>query len=136
MTQYSMSFDQRSLAAITQFAGFPILLSDEVQNAMSQGGDTILQEAQSNAITYFANPSGELSGSITKSESPYEIIVGSDAPHAHRRDQGFAGADSLGRVYNDPPYLFMSNALTDNEQAVMSLIEGAVSSALSKLGGA
>ncbi len=112
-----------------------VLLSEEVQTEMNQGGDIILQEAQSNAYSYFANPSGALSGSITRSESPYEIIITSDAPHAHRRNDGFVGADSLGRVYNDPPYYFMSDALSHNQQQVLQMIETGVSNALAKLAG-
>jgi hypothetical protein len=137
MTQYSLSFDQKSLSEIAAFAGFPVLLSNEVQNAMSQGGDLILASAQQNATAYFANPTGQLASSLSKlSLSPYEIIISSDSPYAHRRDQGFSGTDSMGRTYNDPPYLFMTNALSENEQAVLQIIDNGVSTALTRLGGA
>jgi hypothetical protein len=137
MSDYQLSFDQKSLSEIAQFAGFPVLLSSGVQQAMDEGGDILVAAVEENAMSYFENPTGNLrdhTGRLTP--SPYEVIITNDAPHAHRRDQGFVGADSLGRIYNDPPYLFMTDALTQKQQQVLQLIDAAASNALAKLGGA
>lgn len=131
---FSMSFDPRSIAEIAQLASFPVLLSSEVQSAMQQSGALLAQAAQDQTWQVFANPTGTLASTIMPlSQSPYEIIVSTDSPYGRRRELGFVGADSLGRTYNDPPYHYMTNALNENQQRVLQLIDQAVNNALSKL---
>lgn len=38
-------------------------------------------------------------------------IIGTNAPQARRLEFGFVGADSLGRIYNQPPYPHFGPAL-------------------------
>lgn len=48
---------------------------------------------------------GQYVASIHKvAQSTYAVTVGTDAPQALRLEYGFAGQDSLGRVYGQPPY--------------------------------
>lgn len=124
---FDASFDQRSLAEIAQLYGLSILHEPEVQAALSQAADLLVQAAQDNTWAVFANPSGQLASTLMKIQrSQNEIEVGSDSPYAHRRNDGFVGTDSLGRSYNDPPYYYLTNALNDNNQAVLLLVEGGI----------
>jgi hypothetical protein len=41
--------------------------------------------------------------------------VGTNAPQGLRLENGFVGADSLGRVYNQPPYPHFSPAAVQTE---------------------
>lgn len=132
---FSLSFSPQSLKEITAFAGFPALLSSEVQSAMSEGGTLLANAAIANTWSTFKNPSGELASTIAPlKQTPYEIMVGADTPYAHRREYGFKGPDSLGRMFpNDPAAHYMTNALNDNQQAVLQLIDDAVDRALTRL---
>jgi hypothetical protein len=129
MSILDMSLAPASLTEIAQFAGISTLLQPEVQHAMEQGSDIII--AASRANMNWKNPSGDLESSMRRmSETPYEIVAGSDLPYARRREQGFDGADSLGRVYHDVGAFFLSSAMEDNEQQVLTLIENAVNKTL------
>jgi hypothetical protein len=135
MAEFSLSFSPESIAEIARFATFPVLLSNEVQSAMQQGGD-LLVPAIRGAMNW-QNPTGALEESIHPiTDSPYEIQIGSDLPYARRRNWGFSGqADSLGRYYaNDPGMYFMENGMQSQQQAVLQLIDAAVNRALAKLG--
>lgn len=129
MSILDMSFSPQSLAEIAQFAGISTLLQPEVQQALEQGSDIIIQASQQNMN--WKNPSGDLEESMQRiSESPYEIIIGSDLPYARRREEGFDGADSLGRVYHDPGAFFLTSAMDESEQQVLQLIGQAVNHTL------
>lgn len=129
MSVLDISFTPESLSEIARFAGIPMLISQEVQQAMERGSDILIQSAQGNM--HWKNPTGALESSIRRmSESPYEIIVGSDLPYAARREYGFHGADSLGRVYNDEGAFFLTQAMNDNEQQILILIDQAVEKAM------
>lgn len=129
MSMLDISFTPQSIAEIAKFAGMPVLISKEVQAAMERGADILIQSAQGNM--HWKNPTGALEGSIRRmSDSPYEIIVGSDLPYAARREFGFHGADSLGRIYNDEGAFFLTQAMNDNEQSILILIDQAVEQAM------
>lgn len=137
MADFIMAFDQHSLKEIAQFAGFPILLSPEMQVAMGQGGGIIVQAAQANADERFANPTGQLRDAIVPLlNSPYELQIQVQVPYGRRRDLGFSGADSLGRVYNDPPFAYLTDATTDTSQQVLQGFDDALNRAVSRIGGA
>lgn len=136
---FSMSFDPQSLKEIAQFAGFPVLLSEEVQQAEQELGDLIIQKTHDNAMSRFATntPGGLADSFFNLEQSPYELEVGSDKPYAHRLDAGFDGADSLGRVYHNDPTLFFSDAITEVETSGegMEILQAAVYKALDRMGG-
>jgi hypothetical protein len=134
--EFSISFDQRSLSEIAQLQGFDVLLAPETQEAMGKGGDLLVDASVANTWARFQKPSGYLASTLHKIvTSPYEIQIGSDAPHAHRREFSFKGPDSLGRYFpNDPSAFYMTDAMNDNAQDVLKLIDNGVENALGRLG--
>src|SRR5581483_8963637 len=135
---FSLSFDEQSMKEISLFAGLGIVLSEEVQHAEQQVGQLIIQRTQDNGLARFAqnSPGGLAESFVMTNVSPYEIEVGSDAPHAHRRDKGFDGADSLGRVYHDPPYLYFSDAVdsVSSDGSGMGILQTGVEQAMGRMG--
>ena len=61
-----------------------------------------------------------------------EVAVGTNVEYAARREFGFVGADSLGRVYHDPAQPFLRPALESTKGEVEHEIEGAVRAQLRK----
>jgi hypothetical protein len=135
---FSMSFDEASMKEISLFAGLGILLTEEMQQAEQQVGQLIIQRTQDNGYARFAqnSPGGLAESFVMTNVSPYEIEVGSDKPYAHRRDAGFDGADSLGRVYHDQPTWFFSDAVNSvsTDGSGMELLQGAAYAALARMG--
>lgn len=133
---FTASFDPNSLKQIAALAGLNILLTPEVQAAMSKGGDLLIAGMQAQMQAGFKNPTGALSSSLQKIvSSPYEIQVGSNSPYAWRRDQGFSGmTDRLGRYYpHDPGIAYVSGAEQQQGQAILQLLDAAVSTVLGGL---
>lgn len=55
---------------------------------------------------------------VVEAENPWGI----DPPYARRIEYGFVGADSLGRVYNQPPQPYMRPAFeTRKEEAIQTI---------------
>lgn len=134
MSFLSLSFSPADITEMVQFAGMQALLSSEVQSALDEGASVLIQTAQQNM--HWMHPTGALSASMQRlSESPYEILIGSQLPYAARREFGFHGADSLGRVYNDPGAFFLTRANEDKAQEVLGKIEEAVQRVLARSGG-
>lgn len=134
---FTIGFDQDSLSQIAQLYGFHALLTDAMREAMEQGG-TILVEAIRADMHWQdgSDGSGPLGQSIVPVlESPYELQVGSDLPHARRRNWGFVGADSLGRVYNDAGAYFMEHGLEASKGQIEQLFYNAVFNSLGRMGG-
>ncbi len=124
-SSFSISFDPESLSRIAQFAGFGVLLSDNVQNAMQEAGSLLVASVR--GAMHWQNPGNDdLSNSIAvQTQSPYEILVGSDLPYARRRDWGFVGTDSLGRTYNDQGAFYMESGFDQAAPQASLLIESA-----------
>lgn len=130
---FSMSFEPQSLSEIARFYGFPAYMAEETQAALQDGGSALVASIQ--GAMDWKNPSGNLEGSIVVvSDSPYEIIVGSNVVYAHRRDQGFHGADSLGRNYDDNGAFFMQNGMDASQSAILASVEAGIQRALDRLG--
>jgi HK97 gp10 family phage protein len=55
-----------------------------------------------------------------------EVKVGTDKEYARREELGFAGADSLGRVYNQPPHPYLRPALETQKGAVEAEVGASV----------
>lgn len=133
---FTLSFDQKSLSEIAQFYGWKTFLTDSVGVAMKQAGDLIVQTAQDNTWSAFQNPTGSLSDSIQSiPDSSWEVQVGVGEPYAARLEFGFHGADSLGRVYDQNAEPYLQPAMDANSQAILQLIDEAVLTAWSQMGG-
>lgn len=131
---FDISWSPDSLKQIAEFAGVGILLDKNVQEAMKEISALLIQKTHDNALARFVtnSPGGLAESFYPITDSLYEIQVGSDAPHSHRRDAGFDSADSLGRVYHDPPYLYFTDAVNevDTSGEGMELLQAAVMKAL------
>jgi hypothetical protein len=138
MTQFSMQFDPEALKSIAAFAGFAALLSPEIQQAEQQLGQLIITKTHDNGLARFAqNSPGGLAESFSMSGvSPMEVEVGTDKPYGHRLDEGFDGADSLGRVYHNPPTWFFTDAVHEVEDSGegMGLLQAGVERAFMRMG--
>lgn len=136
---FSMAFDSQSMKEIAAFAGFGILLTEEVQVAEHKLADLIIQKTHDNGLARFAtNSPGGLAESFYQVQgSGMEVEAGTDKLYGHRLDQGFDGADSLGRVYHNAPTLFFSDAITEVETSGegMGILQEGVYAALGRMGG-
>ena len=135
---FTAIFDEASMKEIAMLASPGIFLDPAMQQTEAQIADLIIQKTHDNAMERFVNNSpGGLAESFQKvGLSPFEIEVGSDKPYARRRDLGFDGADSLGRVYHDKPYLYFSDAVNEVESSGegMGILQTGVQQALGKMG--
>lgn len=63
---------------------------------------------------------------------PYGAIctLGTDAPQGRRLEWGFVGADSIGRVYNQPPFPHVQPALPFIEATLMAQMRIAIAEVL------
>lgn len=123
---FSISWSPDSLNQIRELIGFAGLLSPVIQQALHQGGESIVKAAQDNTWERFAHPTGALASSIHVLErSPYELEVGSDSSYARRREFGFSGmTDSLNRFYpHDPGVLYLSDALASQQDEVLAFLQ-------------
>jgi hypothetical protein len=131
---FALSWDPDSLKEIAMLAGLGVLLDQRVQQAASGVAALIVERAQANTWERFMNPTGALAESLYQvADSPYEIQVGSDLPYAHRREYGFKGPDSLGRMFpNDPAAHYLEDAMNEVAQSGegMELLQNAVISIL------
>ena len=59
-----------------------------------------------------------LRGSITHEVEGPVGRVGSNVEYARRVELGFVGADSLGRIYNQPPNPYLRTALETNRKKI------------------
>ena len=127
------------MKSITALAGFPILLSEEVQVAEHKLADLIIQKTHDNGMARFAqNSPGGLAESFQQVQgSGMEVEVGTDKPYGRRLNEGFDGADSLGRVYHNQPTWFFSDAVTEvaTSGEGMGILQEGVYAALGRMGG-
>lgn len=135
----SMAFDADSMKQLVQFYGFPVILSQEVQQAEAQIGASLIQKIQANAQARFKtnSPGGLAESFYFVSDSAFEKEVRTDKPYSWRMDQGFHGADSLGRVYDQDGTLFASDALDEIAASGegMGILEQAAETAWARIGG-
>lgn len=136
MMGLSMSFSPASLAEIAQMYGMGVLLAEETQVALKEVAELLAEKAQAKTWEVFANPAGELAGTIVAdTSSPYEAQVVVGSPYGRRREKGFSGmTDSLGRFYPyDPAKPYLEPTLEENEQAAMLIVEAATDTALERM---
>lgn len=95
--------------------------------AATSGAQLIANEAKRRV----RKKTGDLSRSIhvgtpDTGGASVEVKVGTDKEYARRIELGFAGADSLGRVYNQPPYPYLRPALESQQGAVEAEVGSSV----------
>ncbi len=131
---FSMSWDPRSLSEIAQLIGFNNYLGPEIQMALDKAGDILVPNIQ-NSMHWKSGQQGPLFDSIHAiRESPYEIQAGSDLPYAWRRDRGFEGPDSLGRVYHDEGAFYAEQGLEASQEEIMALLNQGVIRVFERIG--
>lgn len=55
-----------------------------------------------------------------------EAVVGTNKPQARRLEYGYVGPDSLGRIFNQPPYPHMGPAVEEVRPAFLAAVGAAV----------
>lgn len=65
-------------------------------------------------------------GGATRGGTDAEVLVGTDVPYGPRIEYGFAGADALGRHYNQPAQPYLRPAYDETRDAVVHEIGEAV----------
>ncbi|MEU6475332.1 HK97 gp10 family phage protein [Streptomyces sp. NPDC047017] len=55
-----------------------------------------------------------------------EAVVGTNKPQGRRLEYGFVGADSLGRIYNQPPFPHVGPAVEQIRPAFLAAVGAAV----------
>jgi hypothetical protein len=137
MSDFSLSFDPGSLAAITKLEGFSALLKPEIQAAVIESGRLLTEAAQAKTWEVFANPTGALAESIYPwLASPYSLEVRVGVPYGRRREYGFSGlTDSLGRYYvSDPGKPYLAPTIEEHQEEVRGLMATAVERTFSLVG--
>lgn len=130
------AFDTRSLGMLGRFPRFQKFLEDEMAPAMDTIGSLVAQSAETNTWTAFQNPTGVLAGTIGyKVTSPMSVSLIIKSPYGARREFGFYGADSLGRVYNDLPEPYAIPAINENEVEIVAQIRHAANMAFASIAG-
>lgn len=119
----------------TSLTNFNSLLKSNMTLAMLDIEQSVVTDSQLNMN--WKNPTGDLESSMyTDSSVPdaFTAIIGSELPYARRRNDGFEGADSLGRVYDDPGAYFLDDALAQNISYIQLTVNEAVYDAWASAG--
>jgi len=129
------AFDEASLGTIARFAGFQAILEAEVGGTMIQIGDMLVPDMQSMTWSVFANPTGNLADNIRAvTGGPMAVNIEVDVPYSWRMEEGFHGADSLGRVYDEEGKPYAMPTLEADSDKIAVMMSLAVAEAIAKLG--
>src|SRR5581483_5743322 len=110
-------------------------LEPEMSSAMDQVGKLLVQSAVANTSQVFANPTGELADAIGYAlNGPTEVIITVDVPYAWRMEEGFHGADSSGRVYDEAGKPYAMPALEQNVDQITQIMNNAAADAIAAMG--
>jgi hypothetical protein len=133
--QFSISWSEESLKQIRELVGWAGMLSPVIQQALKQGGEAIVKQAQDNTWQRFKEPTGTLASSIhVLEESPFELQISADQPYAARLNYGFHGRDSLNRLYDQPGTFWLSDALASQSEEVLALLQQGIETLMSEGG--
>jgi hypothetical protein len=117
--EFSIAFDSQSIREMALIAGVPILLNEKIQGTMRRVSSYLTEKAQAKTWEVFRNPTGKLASTIHPVRpSPYEAQIAVDSPYGRRREEGFDGADSLGRIYHDLPEPYLEPTLLEETAQV------------------
>ncbi len=132
----NVGYDASSFATIARFAQFQHYLETEMSAVLPQIGGLLVQTTQDNTWTAFQNPTGNLAGNITyQLTGPMSLEVVVNVPYAWRLEAGFDGADSLGRIYNNPAEPYAGPALTASEDQIVTMMGTGAANAFAALEG-
>ncbi len=134
LLSFTYTIDPTAFDKIKQFAGWKLVLEEELLKAHKKSTDALKDSARANM--HWKHPTGKLEGSLqSQVVNPYASWMGTDLPYGPRRNWGFEGADSLGRVYHDKGAFYMDDALSQETGDIdVNFIE-AVNAALMRLSG-
>ena len=108
-----IAFEPNLLGVISQFSQFQATLTKHISTATEKSAGAIGDAGIANM--HWINPTGALEGSIgVVMNDPYNAYIGTPLIYGPRREWGFEGPDSLGRVFNDPGAFFFTFALEDS----------------------
>ncbi|PVC80612.1 hypothetical protein DBP19_36350 [Streptomyces sp. CS090A] len=125
----------------------PDELADRLDNAADNLGDVVARRvvhtAELGRGIIRANASGRPGPNVItgKYRSSWEVVgraiphgaqctIGTNAPQGRRLEYGFVGPDSLGRVYNQPPFPHVGPAVPRMEAVLWEQMLGAVEEVL------
>ncbi len=118
----NVGYDASSFATIARFAQFQHYLETEMSAVLPEVGALLVQTTQDNTWTAFQNPTGNLAGNIAyQLTGPMSLEVVVNVPYAWRLEMGYHGADSLGRIYDNPaePYAGPALEMSQDQIAIM-----------------
>lgn len=107
-------WDAPSELIATGMMDFAFAVEPEIQLALIDIGNLIVETAQENTWYAFKAPTGNLASSIVMDVLDFQTIeITVNVPYARRREFGFVGADALGRVYADEPEPYLQPAIDE-----------------------
>ena len=132
--EYTIAFDSQSIRAMALIAGVPSLLNEEIQGTMRRVGPYLTTKAQAKTWEVFRAPTGKMASTIHPVKpSPYEVQIQVDSPYGRRREEGFDGADSLGRVYHDLPEPYLAPTLEEETPVVEAMFDEGIQQVLDRI---
>lgn len=88
--------------------------------ALLSAGQLVVNAAQDNLKKLGAWITGNLARSLTVQPAGTNAVrIGTNVVYGPRIEYGFAGADSLGRIYNQAPRPYLRPALEENKDAIL-----------------
>lgn len=115
-----------------------------LENAVRSGAQLVQNDARIRGPYANPKPDNELTGTLRRSihievettaPGRAEATIGTDLVYAARVEFGFEGADSLGRVYHQPPKPYLRPALDENEPAIQREIGEALKQLIERVAG-
>lgn len=82
-----------------------------------------------NSVTYSTSKTqagvrGKTTGRPLAAARPLTVRIGSNVVYAARVEFGFVGADSLGRVYNQPPKSYLRAGVLSHQEEIKKVMGG------------
>lgn len=110
----SAFWDAPSYLIATGMMEYAFAIQPEIEAALIDIGNLIVETAQENTLYAFKAPTGVLASSIESNVLDWQTIeITVNVPYARRREFGFVGADALGRVYGDLPEPYLQPAIDE-----------------------
>lgn len=134
-----LQITSNALGVVAKLAGFREILESELLTATSQSLDALENEAVNYMYATFINAQGPLESAFYQViEMGGQWIEGrliNPLAYAWRRERGFDGADSLGRVYHDKGIAYMEHSLNAQVSTIEQYFSDAVGRTITAMGG-
>jgi hypothetical protein len=118
MIEISIRSNAEQVAA--ELGKYPEHVDEESERALDHAALLLETRIKANASLPAGGPPGPraITGDYRASWNArktgrFQRTVGTDRPQARRLEYGFVGADALGRVYNQPPYVHVRPAVDE-----------------------